>query len=270
MTNENYQNTEEEIQKLESRLKTLKQQSRGDKGNPYMLPVAILVAGILIAGAVIYSVGKSSLQTASVGNTAPTQPSQPSQPSGPAVNIDSVDIAGEPFIGDPNAPVMLAYWLDFQCPFCKRFEQQTLPTLIDRYIELGELKVVFKDFQFLGSDSQDAGLVSKAVWELYPDAYFEWHEAMYNTQDGENSGFGDLASILQLIRDEVPRIDADKIAAQVEQKRLEYQQEQDADKAEGSQFGISGTPGFVIGQQRIQGAQPTSVFTQIIDTELNK
>lgn len=238
------------------------------KQNNLSIPVAIVIAGVLIAGAVYLSANKTSTPNVA-GNNTPTV-GQPAQPQAPSVNIADVDIKDEPFIGDPNAPVALAYWFDFQCPFCQRFEQQTLPTLVDQYVKTGKLKIVFKDFQFLGPDSQDAGLVENAVWELYPLQYKAWHDAMYVAQDGENSGFGNLDSILTLIRTKVPSIDADKIAQQVEKRRNAYQQEIDADKAEGAKFGISGTPGFVIGTQTISGAQPTGVFTQVIDAELSK
>ncbi|MBI2042063.1 MAG: thioredoxin domain-containing protein [Candidatus Nealsonbacteria bacterium] len=225
-----------------------------DTQSKYIVPIAIVAAGLLIAGAVYLSAGKNT----SVPVIADNNPS-----------IANVDMQGEPFIGDSNAPVTLAYWLDFQCPFCQRFDLQTLPMIVDNYVKIGKLKIVFKDFQFLGADSQDAGLAAKAVWELYPKSYFKWHQTMFNAQDGENSGFGDINSIIQLIRKETPEIDADKIAKHVQEKRSEYQQEQDADKAEGGSFGISGTPGFVIGSQTISGAQPINVFTQLIDAELN-
>lgn len=236
------------------------------KQNNFMVPLAIVVAGALIAGAVYFSSSKSNNAPTTVGSGTPST----GQAKAPAVNIADVGISGEPFIGDPNAPVTVAYWLDFQCPFCQRFEQQALPTLIDQYVKTGKVKIVFKDFQFLGPDSQDAGLVAKAVWELYPDSYFKWHQAMYNAQDAENAGFGNLESILNLIRSNIPEINADKITQRVKEKRSEYQKEQDTDKAEGARFGINGTPGFVIGTQTISGAQPTGVFTQVIEAELNK
>jgi protein-disulfide isomerase len=42
-----------------------------------------------------------------------------------------------PFIGDPNAPVVMAYWFDYQCPFCKDQEDTVLPQLIDDYVKAG-------------------------------------------------------------------------------------------------------------------------------------
>lgn len=234
--------------------------------NNLSVSLAIVVAGALIAGAVYFSSGKNNgAPTIADNNTPPT-----GQAQAPAVNIADVDVKNEPFIGDPNAPVTVAYWFDFQCPFCQRFEQATLPTLIDQYVKIGKVKIVFKDFQFLGPDSQGAGLVENAVWELYPGQYEQWHNAMLAAQDGENSGFGNLDSILALIRIKVPSIDADKIEQQVNKQRATYQQEIDTDKAEGAKFGISGTPGFVIGNQTISGAQPAAVFTQAIDAELTK
>ncbi len=239
----------------------------------FTLPATILIAALLISGSVLYSTNKIA-KNINAGNNPDEQQTagsslQPSPTAPKSADINKVKLEGEPFIGDKNAPVTLAYWLDFQCPFCKRFDLQTLPTLVNDYVNSGKLRVVFKDFQFLGPDSQTAGLAAKAIWEMYPDQYFKWHQAMYKKQDGENSGFGKKEDILNLIRNEMPGIDANKISSLMEKKADEYQQEQDADKAEGGQFGIAGTPGFVIGNQQITGAQPTSVFTQMIDSLLN-
>ena len=93
---------------------------------------------------------------------------------------------------------------------------------------------------------------------------------MYEAQDGENSGFGNMDTILTVIKDKLPGIDAAKIKAQIDANKTVYQKELDDDKVEGGKFGVSGTPGFVIGTQSIQGAEPLNVFTQVIDAELGK
>ena len=237
-----------------------------------------LINGILVVGIIVTAFSAGAAWTryqnkkSNNSNPAPATVTsrKPVLPTLAPVDIKNVDIKGEPYIGNDKAPVVMAYWLDFQCPFCRRFETQTLPVLIDKYVNKGKLKIVFKDFQFLGPDSQDAGLVEKAVWELYPKQYFKWHQAMYKNQDQENGGFGDLKSILEMIKKEIPEMDANKIAALIEKKKDEYQKEQDEDKREGKRFNITGTPGFVIGQQNIRGAQPTEVFIQIIESELSR
>lgn len=227
--------------------------------NKLAIPVSIVIAGIIIGGAIIYSNGGFFDQTAQLGKQAQAT----------AVDIKKVDIKNEPFIGNKNAPITLAYWFDFQCPFCKRFDLATLSDLNEQYIKTGKLKVVFKDFQFLGPDSIAAGLAAHAIWEISPDNYFKWHQAMFEKQDDENGGWGTQKDILTLTKT-IPGIDTAKVAQLMEEKKSEYQKEMDADKAEADKFGINGTPASVLGKQLIVGAQPTETFVQAIDEELEK
>lgn len=55
-------------------------------------------------------------------------------------------------IGDPNAPVTMHIYSDFQCHFCKSFHDETLPQVIDDFVRDGQLKLVYHDFPRLGSD----------------------------------------------------------------------------------------------------------------------
>ncbi len=238
--------------------------------NGNMAPVLIIlliVASFLIG--ILYT-KVSYLEKNSVSTTLPSE-QQATTPQEPAVkvNIKDVDIKNEPYIGNVNAPVVMAYWMDYQCPFCRRFEQETLPTLIEKYVNTGKLKIVFKDFQFLGEDSQTGGLAENAVWETAPQSFGAWQKAMYEKQDDENGGWGKKEDIIVLTRT-IPGIDADKVSSLVEQKKEAYQKELDEDKEEGSKFGVSGTPGFVIGESSITGAQPLNTFTQVIDALLKK
>jgi protein-disulfide isomerase len=249
-------------------------QENKDK-NLYLIPLAIVVAGLLIAGAVLYST------TANKGGSRDKLPAVAKQDGGAAdkeskeandtgVSTDNVDIENEPRLGSPNAPLIMAYWFDYQCPFCKMFEQNTLPLLIDQYVKTGKMMVVFKDFQFLGPDSQIAGKISKAVWELYPDQWFRWQELMFKNQDEENKGFGKKEDILKMTKEKIPEINVDKISALIDEKDAEYQKEQDEDKSEGTKLGVAGTPGFIIGSQRISGARPLQNFIDVIEEELKK
>jgi len=229
------------------------------KLNQFAVPLAIIIAGILISVAVIYSNGGFSSQKAAPGG----------EEKQVAVDIKKIDIKNEPYLGAKDAPVALAYWFDFQCPFCQRFDLNTLSALNEQYIKTGKLKVVFKDFQFLGPDSISAGLAAHAVWETSPENYFKWHQAMFEKQDAENGGWGTKKDIIALTKT-IPGIDAENVSRLMEEKKTEYQQEMEADKAEAEKFGINGTPGFVIGKQLIVGAQPIGTFAQAIDGELEK
>ena len=237
-------------------------------GNIVPVLVILLIVSSFLIGILYTKV--SYLEKNSVSTTLPSeqQATVPQQPE-VKVNIKDVDIKNEPYIGKANAPVVMAYWMDYQCPFCRRFEQETLPTLIEKYVNTGKLKIVFKDFQFLGPDSQTAGLSENAVWETAPQSYSAWHKAMYENQDDENGGWGKKEDIIEMTRT-IPGIDADRVSALMEEKKDIYQKELDEDNQEGTKFGVSGTPGFVVGDQSISGAQPLSVFTQVIDALLEK
>ena len=161
----------------------------------------------------------------------------------------------------------MAYWFDYQCPYCKKFETETLPDLINKYVNTGKLKVVFKDFQFLGPDSQTAGAAAEAVWELYPTKFMDWQTAMFNAQGEENSGYDSKDNIIKLTKT-IPGIDADKVSALMDQKKTAIQAELDGDKTEGTNLGINSTPAFIVGKQLISGAEPASSFEQAIDGEL--
>lgn len=221
-------------------------------------PIAIIIAGVIIAGAVYLGTSKSAT-TVGVNN-------QPQQPAGVAVDITKVKTVGNPLVGNPNAKVTVAYWFDYQCPFCRRFEEDAMSQLMNDYVKTGKVKVVFKDFQFLGPDSQTAGLAERAVWDVAPDKFYAWHKAMYDKQDSENSGWGGKADILALTKS--LGIDAVKVEQLMTSKATEYQKAMDADKAEGGTFGIDGTPGTIIGKNLISGAQPYAAVKQLVDLAL--
>ncbi len=227
------------------------------------LPAAVLVAGVLIAGAVLWS---GSHPVAAPSGTG----------AAPKVDIKNVKTDGNPFIGKADAPVTIAFWSDFQCPYCKAFETggvngittpAAFPDIIKNYVDTGKAKVVFMDFAFLGPDSIDAALYNRAIWKLYPDKYFEWRTAMYEAQDEEHGGFGNAISIDKL-NVTISGIDAVKVAADVAANTAAYQVLVDADKAEAQKVGVNATPSFVIGQQVIQGAYPYANFQAAIEAVL--
>ncbi len=228
------------------------------------LPAAIVIAGVLIGGGLYYGLSKSG--SAAQGGTQPTV----------AVDIKDVKTDGSPYIGNANAKVVLAYWSDFQCPFCKAVDiggipqipiEPAFPVLIKDYVNTGKIRVIFKDFAFLGEDSTTAALYGRAVWALYPDKYYEWREEMFKSQDEENGGFGDETSIVALIK-RISGMDAAKVKANVAANREKYQSAIDADRAEGGKFGINGTPGFITGKTSIPGAAEIASFRSAIDPQL--
>lgn len=236
--------------------------------NTMFLAAAVILAGLFIGGAVIWNGQHPASGTA----TAPTG-------AAPSVNIKDVKTDGLPFIGQANAPVTIAFWSDFQCPYCKAFEvggvtgiptPAALPEIVKNYVDTGKVKIVFFDFPFLGNDSITAAEYEQSIWKLYPAQYFAWRTAMYTAQDQEgDQGFGNAASIDKL-NATVTGLDAAKIKADVAANKAAYDTEMNAERAEGQKFGINATPSFIVGTQVISGAQGYAAFQSAIDAELGK
>jgi protein-disulfide isomerase len=222
----------------------------------YLTPIAVLLGAIIIAVAFAFG----------TGGTKPTT----DEPGGAvAADIKNLKIGSSPVIGSATAPVTIAVWFDYQCPFCKRYELDSMEQIYTNYVQTGKVKVVLKDYQFLGPDSDTASVIARAVWEAYPEKFHDWYKAIMTAQDDENGGFGDEASVLALTKT-VAGIDADKVAKLAKEKKADYQKAIAADRAEGTAFGINGTPGTLVGTKVLSGAVPYAQVSALIDAELKK
>lgn len=224
----------------------------------YLVPLSILLGLIIVAIAIAFGTGaKTDLTGGQQGGQA-------------AVDIKNVSLDSSPVVGDPNAPVTMAVWFDYQCPFCKRYDTDTLSQVYTNYVATGKVKIVFKDYQFLGDDSQTAALFARALWEAYPDKFYTWLQAMFKAQDDEgDQGFGDLPSIEALTKT-IPGIDVTKVESLMNGKKSQYQAAIAQDRTEGSALGINGTPGTIIGTQSFSGAVSYADISAALDAQLKK
>jgi len=229
--------------------------SARDYSNLYT-PMAIVLAGVVIGAFVMVGLSKMGA-TAGAGGGVPTA----------KVDIADVKVDGIPFIGNADAPVTLAYWSDYQCPFCQQYELDTMMDLKTAYVDTGKMKIVFKDYAFLSEDSTTAAVWGRAVWDLFPAQYFAWRVAMYEAQDEEHGGFGNEPTILALTKS-VAGINASAVQARVASNMEQYLALIDADRQEGTSFGVQGTPGFITGKILIPGSLPLAEFKAAIDSQL--
>lgn len=221
-----------------------------------MTPIAVLLGAVIIAFAFAYGGGAKPAAPVADGEAIP-------------VDIKDVSTENTPFIGNANAPVTIAVWYDYQCPFCKQFELTTLSQVEADYVASGKVKILLKDFAFLGPDSEDAAVFGRAMWEAYPDRYAEWHKTVMTAQDEEHGGFGNTETIATLTRT-IAGVDVDRVLALAESKREQYVAAMTADRNEGTTFGINGTPGVIIGTTLLSGAYPYETVKPLIDAELAK
>ena len=119
--------------------------------------------------------------TPSVGATMdPSAPSPtPAASTGPDLPSDGNRL------GSADAKVVIDYWADYQCPFCAKFAQETIPQLTS-YIADGTVALVHRDYAFIGPESSDAAIAVRCAGR--EGKYWPMHDAVYAAQDGENKG----------------------------------------------------------------------------------
>jgi len=90
-------------------------------------------------------------------------------------------------LGDPKAPITVTEYLDLQCPVCAEASHATMPTLIEKYVRTGKVKLEARTMHFLGSDSVKAAKFAAGAerqGKLWP-----FIETFYANQGEENSGY---------------------------------------------------------------------------------
>lgn len=168
------------------------------------------------------------------------------------------------FIGEEDAPVVMVEFSDYQCPYCKVFYTDTLPTIKEKYIDTGKVKLVYRDLPLsIHPYAYPAALIAECVREQTDDGtYFEMHDYIFeNIAAGfDFDTYSDYAATLGANETELKDcFDSDK-----------YKDEIDADTADADKAGINGTPGFIINNQAVSGARPFEYFENIIEGELAK
>ena len=107
----------------------------------------------------------------------------PTEQPKPPVKISADN---DPIIGNLDAPITIIEFSDFQCPFCARFHIQTLPLLLEEYIEPGKVKLVFRDFpiQSIHPNALPASIAAECANEQ--GKFKEMHDALFENQNEWN------------------------------------------------------------------------------------
>jgi protein-disulfide isomerase len=175
---------------------------------------------------------------------------------------------GFPFRGDPNAPVTMVEYSDFECPFCIRHFVQTEPAIDDAYVRDGKLRVIFRDFPIveLHPNAPAAHIASLCVAEQGAAKYWEMHDLIFRTQ----SEWGNSPDPGQVFARLAEDAGADLEAYDACIADNEFQAWIDAALEEGRAAGVSGTPSFNLiaedgSEYLLVGAQPFEQFALYID-----
>jgi protein-disulfide isomerase len=230
------------------------------KYNPYLIPIAIVVAGIIIAGAILYAQNPRLTGFEKKENTA--QAPLPSEGNVPSENkkVKLTVTERDHIRGNPSAPVTIVEYSDFQCPFCERFHS-TLQQILADYPD--KIRWVYRHFPLdqLHPEARPAAEASECVAEQKGnDGFWQFADSLFENQSklGKNL-YKELAKSMGLNM------------AQFEDclSSRKYKDRVEADLKEGINFGVNGTPGNFVNDELVLGAVPYQTLKTLVEKALD-
>jgi protein-disulfide isomerase len=223
-----------------------------------VLVVLAFAVGILV-GYVAW--GRDTTTTAAAPAAAAQQPSGPvvEAPVTPKPQFTRYDIPteGYPSLGPDDAKITIVEFSDFQCPYCRRFHDETYKPLLDAYP--GQIRFVYRNLPLPPTMHPDA--MSAAVASLCANdqnAYWDYHEKLFSSEMLGEATYIQYAADLGLNIEEFTTCLSSGKHDQFIQQDMEFS----------SNLGVQSTPTFFVNGLALVGAQPLSSFQQLIDKEL--
>lgn len=168
-------------------------------------------------------------------------------------------------MGNPNAPVHIIEYGDFQYPYCLKFWRETEPRLIEEYVNTGKVYFEYRSLgAFLGEES--AWAAEGAYCAGDQGKFWEYHDTLFANWNGENSGNYARDRLVRLAAS--LELDAREFEACLREGKHKRTVEQDA--ADGAALGIRATPTFFINGIMLEGAQSFSIFRKYIENALRQ
>lgn len=155
--------------------------------------------------------------------------------------------------GDPNAPVVVEVFEDFQCPACQNFTENIEPLLVAEYVETGQVLLIFRHYPFIGPESFAAANASMCANEQ--GRFWDYHDMLFANQTGENIGaFSDrrLEAFAETLG-----LDIEAFNACFRENR--YDEQIKEDQASGRASQVTGTPSVLVNGQLL----PTFAYPTI-------
>lgn len=186
-----------------------------------------------------------------------------------------VSVDDDPGIGDPNAPVTMIEFVDFECPFCKSFFTETFSQIKTQYIDTGKVRFVVRDLPLSFHDpaaTKEALAANCSRDQGGDEKYFLYHDEIFarTASNGEGMKEADYAAA-------ATKIGLDPTVFNSCLSSEKFKEEVAADLADAQKYGANGTPAFFVGKsdpsgtftgQVVSGAQPFESFQAVIDALL--
>ena len=189
---------------------------------------------------------------------------------GPAkITMNTFVSNGSPVLGNPNAPITLVEFGDYQCHYCNVFFQSIERDIIKNYVETGKVKIIFKDYNIIGPDSINASHGAHCATEQ--GLFWEYHDILYSNWTGENNGWASTSNLTIFAQE----INADMDMWTECMNKKTYSKTIMESNNDAKTLELTGTPAFFVinsnGEvSKLFGAQPFEVFQRVFDEQLQK
>jgi len=237
------------------------------KSNKFVVPAAIIIAGLIIGGAIYYD--KKSSKESSNENTPPqNQAAAPAPAVSPLDNLKPIT-EKDHILGNPNAPVTVITFTDFECPFCKRFHI-TMKQIMNEYGPSGKVKWIIREFPLLQlhSKAKNEATAAECAAELGGNnAFWKYADRIFEITPSNNGlDLNELPKIAEYVGLDKAKFETCLASGKFDQLINEYSQD-------AINSGAMGTPYSVIvssnGQKSvIPGALPYEQVKQAIEEML--
>ncbi len=218
-----------------------------------VLVVLAFAAGVLIG----YAAWGRQTPTVIVPDQSQVQaPAAAAPTSAPQYVRYKIPTDGFPSLGPANAPITVVEFADFQCPFCRQWEQQTYKPLLDAYP--GKIRIVYRDFPLTSIHPNAMPAAEAAQCANEQGQFWPFHDKLFSSETLSTDVYNQYAQQLGL--------DMTKFDSCLTSHKYASQIQADSDFA--TNLGINSTPTFFINGLAIIGAQPLEEFKSVIDKEL--
>lgn len=224
--------------------------------NKSKLWIGIVLVVIVVGGLVVFTKSNNS-----------TQPTTTSSPNSTQANVSTDDSL---IIGEADAPITIVEFFDYKCPTCNNFHQQIEPEIKKDYVDSSKVKFQLVTLPNIGLDARIAA--EGAYCALDQDKFEQYHVDTFNYIWEKLHSKGEYGSDDVFTAESLSAIaktaglDTAEFDRCVEQKSFTDLVDRDLKLSAEKQ--ATGTPTFFIGEQRIVGAQPYTVFRSLIEQQL--
>ena len=170
-------------------------------------------------------------------------------------------------MGDPDAPVVVEVWEDFQCPYCQRFTYEIEPSIVEEYVNTGDVRLVFRNLAFLGDESHWAAVAGSLAADQ--NKFWPFHDYLFANVRGNESGSFHIDRLLEIGEAVGMDMELFREGLQLENARERWAQIEAASRTDAVAQGINATPTVVV--NGVPLASPDfATIADAVDIELAK